>query len=115
MAERYDEKLAAWLKGRFAPPPEPPLAPRTPSFIEMVPMRDGTHLYTEIYLPLKTGTAPVVFHRSPYAFSRPSRNDTWPLDRYLGAGYAFVFSNDARAAPFRRRLPLASDGPGRRL
>lgn len=91
MSESYDDKLAAWLKGRFAPPPEPPLSPRAPSSIEMVPMRDGTYLYTEIYLPKTTGAAPVVFHRAPYPFSRPSRHDTWPLDRYLEAGYAFVF------------------------
>jgi uncharacterized protein len=46
-----------------------PLFAQTPSWIcevEMVPMRDGTELYTEIYRPTTPGQYPVVISRTPY-------------------------------------------------
>lgn len=88
----YEAQLNAWYKARFAPPPEPPLTPTLPTRVEMVPMRDGVKLYTEIFLPAASNKHfPVVLMRSPYPYSRPSRNDKKPLDRYLDAGYAVVF------------------------
>ena len=59
--------------------------------IEMISMRDGIRLYTEIFLPSDSGDFPTIFIRSPYPFSRPSLMDVWPVSRYLNAGYAFVF------------------------
>ena len=49
--EHYADRLAAWEKGRFAPPPEPELHPFTPTFTDMVSLRDGVRLYTEVFLP----------------------------------------------------------------
>ena len=91
MSDTYESRLAAWNKARFAPPPEKPLAPSEPTHIKTVPMRDGIHLYTEIFLPLSSTPTPVVLIRSPYPYSRPSRNDKRPISRYQQAGYAVVF------------------------
>lgn len=90
----YKERLAAWKKARFSPPPEPDLTPGKPDIIDRVPMRDGVRLYTEIFLPedYREGRRyPVILIRSPYPYSRPSRHDPLPIARYLQAGYAFVF------------------------
>lgn len=90
----YKERLQAWERGKFAPPPEPDLTPSPPTIIEMVPMRDGVHLYTEVYLPPledKKNGVPVILIRSPYPFARASRNDWRPISRYMDEGYALVF------------------------
>ena len=34
--------------------------------IEMLPVSDGTKLYTRILLPMETGKFPIVFQRTPY-------------------------------------------------
>jgi len=91
MTDTYEARLAAWQKARFAPPPEKLPTPTEPTQIEMVPMRDGVKLYTEIFLPASSAAVPVVLIRSPYPYSRPSRNDKRPISRYLQAGYAVVF------------------------
>ncbi|WP_417466192.1 CocE/NonD family hydrolase [Kordiimonas sp.] len=116
--KNYEERLAAWQKAQFAPPPEPPLSPLQPSLVEQVPMRDGVCLYTEIFLPpdaalgaagsdmaedqaaepcaprephLK-GTFPVLLCRSPYPYSRFSRSGgKGNIPQFLAAGYAVVF------------------------
>src|SRR4051812_21726286 len=87
----YEERLAKWRRGRFAPPPEPAPTPRTPSLIVRVPMRDGVELYTEIFLPEGTGPFPLILVRSPYPGIRPSRNDISHLNRHMERGYAFAF------------------------
>ena len=94
----YQDRLNTWERGRFAPPPEPELSPFPPSFTQRVTMRDGVALYTEVFLPNGTmdgeqveTSLPVVLTRSPYPYSRPSRNDKRPLSRYLEAGFAVVF------------------------
>jgi putative CocE/NonD family hydrolase len=91
MSDTYESRLAAWRKTKFSPAPEKPLSPRQPTLVEMVTMRDGIRLYTEIFLPVLPSTYPVILMRSPYPYSRPSRNDTHPLSRYQEAGYAVVF------------------------
>jgi putative CocE/NonD family hydrolase len=91
MQDSYESRLAIWQKEKFAPPPEKPLRPTEPTLIAMAPMRDGVKLYTEIFLPESSTEAPVIFIRSPYPYSRPSRNDKHPLSRYQKAGYAVVF------------------------
>lgn len=90
----YEQRLAAWEKARYAPPPEAPLSPTPPTLIKKVPMRDGIQLYTEIFLPPDAGSVeayPVILLRSPYPYARPSRNDKRPVRRYVEAGYAVVF------------------------
>lgn len=93
-AKTYEQKLAAWKKAKFAPPPEPDLTPAQPAITTMATMRDGVKLYTEVYLP-KTGgqntSWPIVLMRSPYPYNRPSRNDKLPISRYLEAGFGLVF------------------------
>ena len=105
----YKERLAAWKEAQFSPPPEPPLSPLKPTLIEQVPMRDGVCLYTEIFLPPEAATSvtikqsaaleknqkdtfPVILCRSPYPYSRFSRNGAkGTIPKYLAAGYAMVF------------------------
>ena len=67
-----------------------------------VPMRDGVHLATEIYLPKdRTGPVPVIFWRTPYNFSelagsnpaRPNARLKYALDA-VRHGYAFVVQNE---------------------
>ena len=67
-----------------------------------VPMRDGVHLATEIYLPKdRTGPVPVIFWRTPYNFSelagsnpaRPNARLKYALDAVRN-GYAFVVQNE---------------------
>ena len=97
--DSYQERLAAWERAKFAPAPEPVPRPKQPTIIEMVPMRDGVRLYTEIFLPDKKPDIdnsaakfyPAILSRSPYPYTRPSRNDTRDIARYTDAGYAFVF------------------------
>ena len=91
MEKSYESRLADWQKAKFAPPPEKPLTPAEPTLTEMVSMRDDIRLYTEIFLPVQSKACPVILMRSPYPYSRPSRNDKHPLSRYQKAGYAVVF------------------------
>lgn len=91
MNKDYSHHLEDWRKARFASPPLQELTPAHPDRVEKVPMRDGVELYTELFLPPGKGPFPVVLTRSPYPFSKPSRNDTRPISRYTDAGYAFVF------------------------
>ena len=97
----YKERLDAWKEAQFSPPPEPPLNPLKPTLIEQAPMRDGVHLYTEIFLHAgDTSTIeqnqkhafPVILCRSPYPYSRFSRSGGKSnIPKYLAAGYAVVF------------------------
>lgn len=99
MDDSYQTRIAAWEKAKFSPPPEPPLKPTEPTQIEMVQMRDGVKLYTEIFLPpqavhkdgISLKAFPVILSRSPYPFSRPSRHDRRSITRFLEAGYTAVF------------------------
>lgn len=46
---------------------EPPVAELYNKHVEMIPMRDGVRLYTEIYTPNdQTGDLPIIFLRTPY-------------------------------------------------
>src|ERR1700756_1535335 len=42
---------------------------------QMIAMRDGIHLATDIYLPHGPGPFPVVIERTPYDKSKPSRSE----------------------------------------
>lgn len=87
----YKERLAQWQAARFAPPPEPDPVPTAPTLVEKVAMRDGIGLYTEVFLPAKDGRYPTVLCRSPYPYSRPSKNDRFATQQFLEAGFAVVF------------------------
>ena len=87
----YEQRLKDWQRGKFCPPPDPPLTPVQPTCTVMVAMRDGVKLYTEIFLPNTQTPVPVIFNRSPYPYNRPSKHDSRPISAYLKAGYAFVF------------------------
>jgi len=88
----YEQRLKDWEKARFGPAPGPDLKPFPPSLIEKVAMQDGTKLYTEIFLPAMVDKAfPTILIRSPYPFSRPSRNENMAIPRYLESGYVIVF------------------------
>ena len=72
----FEQRLKEWEIARFAPAPESDLAPFSPSLTEMVVVRDGIALYTEIFLPLKVEKRlPAILLRSPYPYSRPSRHE----------------------------------------
>ena len=97
--KEYRERLMAWEKAKFSAPPEKPLRPKDPTIIEMIRLRDGVRLYTEIYLPISINIHncsieakfPTILSRSPYPYSRPSRHDKRSIERYLAAGYAVIF------------------------
>jgi len=87
----YKQKLATWEKAKFAPPPRPPLSPITPTKTTHIIMREGIRLYTELFLPESPKPHPTILTRSPYPFSRASRNGRIAIERLLQAGYAVVF------------------------
>src|SRR3546814_12327130 len=50
--------------------------------VEMIPMRDGTKLYTVIVVPKGAKNAPIVLTRTPYnAKARANRMDSPSIDR----------------------------------
>src|SRR5438552_8634835 len=56
--------LCGWIVGTRA---EPVIAASTPTKLTvMVPMRDGVHLATDVYLPAGDGPWPVALARTPY-------------------------------------------------
>ena len=97
-SKSYEDRMAIWQRNRFSPPPEKQLNPVEPTRIDMVPMRDGVKLYTEIFLPAENSAAneisgisfPVILKRSPYPYSRPSRHNK-VISHYCDSGFAVVF------------------------
>ena len=78
--------------------------------IEMLPMSDGTRLYTRILLPEAEGRFPIVFQRTPYG--KEHRSWRWgECEPYLRRGYALVqqhvrgsgLSEGARMYAYRER------------
>ena len=70
--------------------------------VEMIPMRDGVKLYTEIFIPQGASDAPILMNRSPYNIAaRTQRNNsssmlgTLPLSDELvvRAGYIRVYQD----------------------
>lgn len=76
-------------------------AAQAPDFscrVEWAPMRDGTRLATEVYLPPLPGPHPVVLTRSPYnrgSLAAGSNCDSKPLIELAQRGYA-ALNQDAR-------------------
>src|SRR5262245_3918520 len=56
---------------------------------EMVPMRDGVRLATDIYLPVGDGPFPTVLERTPYNRKQQGAKHA----PYVRAGYAFVIQD----------------------
>lgn len=91
----------------------------------MVPMRDGVHLATDIYLPEGTGPFPVLLERTPYGKREANHGDRTEHDPeprakpqiarwFAQAGYAFVLQ-DCRGrygseGAFTKYLNEAEDG-----
>ena len=70
--------------------------------VEMIPMRDGVKLYTEIFIPKNAKNAPILMNRTPYNISArtqrqnsPSMLGTLPLSDELvvKAGYIRVYQD----------------------
>ena len=116
--KNYEDRLKKWERGRFGPRPEPDLNPTIPTFSCKISMRDGVNLYTEVFLPepyeRPEEGLPTVLIRSPYPYSRPSRNDKLQLTQYLKAGFAVVFQltrgQGKSEGVFRFFVDDASDG-----
>ena len=91
--ERHRKSLDMWERARFAPPPEPPLHPMEPTCIDMVEMRDGVKLYTEVFLPNHDAERPypVILLRSPYPYSKPSLKGKEHLSPLVESDFALVF------------------------
>ena len=64
-------------------------------FEEMVPMRDGTRLYTYGVLPPEGVKCGIVFMRTPYAEEKPVDVSSWAADQRsaLARGYAYVMQH----------------------
>jgi putative CocE/NonD family hydrolase len=62
----------------------------------MVPTRDGTRLWTRVYLPamVPPGGVPTVVERTPYAFMVDGGFDAQFASFYNQRGYAYVFQTD---------------------
>ncbi len=92
--------------------------PRT----EMVPMRDGVRLATDVYLPAGSGPFPVVMERTPYGRHLPSRSEITAANRtpasraafaarFTARGYATVFQDTrGRYGSEGRFVKYLSDG-----
>jgi putative CocE/NonD family hydrolase len=89
---------------------------------EMVALRDGVHLATDLHLPDGPGPFPVVLERTPYGRDQPSRSertaaDPHPASRtelaafFIAHGYAVVFQdNRGRHGSEGRFVKYLSDG-----
>lgn len=91
----------------------------------MVPMRDGVHLATDIYLPEGPGPFPVLLERTPYGKREANHGDRTEQDSeprtkpeiarwFAQAGYAFVLQDCrgryASEGEFTKYLNEAEDG-----
>jgi uncharacterized protein len=82
---------------------QPPVGPRDyDKRVVMVPMRDGTKLYTVIVVPRGAQNAPIILTRTPYnakgranRMDSPSMLNTLPLadEPYVRAGYIRVYQD----------------------
>ncbi len=71
-----------------------------------VPMRDGTILYADVYLPVKPGRYPTIITRTPYGLQRDGVHQT--MIRFAQHGYAVVvqdvrgrYESEGKWEPFR--------------
>jgi putative CocE/NonD family hydrolase len=79
--------------------PNPPLDEfqevATSNLMVMVPMRDGTKLATDVYLPKgKPGPFPVIFVKTPYNFNKLQGSSLEFALEAVKRGYAYVVQNE---------------------
>jgi putative CocE/NonD family hydrolase len=89
---------------------------------QMVPMRDGVHLATDVYLPDGAGPFPVIMERTPYGRHLASRSEITAADRtpasraeiaarFTAHGYAVVYQDTrGRYGSEGRFVKYLSDG-----
>ncbi|MGD2153479.1 MAG: CocE/NonD family hydrolase [Gemmatimonadales bacterium] len=63
-----------------------------------IPMRDGVHLFTSVYVPKDTSEAyPILMRRTPYSVSPYGENEypgtLGPSEHFMRAGYIFVYQD----------------------
>jgi hypothetical protein len=80
-----------------------PLRAATPDLTEMLEMRDGVHLATDVYLPNDTGPWPVILERTPYgrgdlASSGSSQNNLGRV--FVGQDVRGRFDSEGANEPF---------------
>lgn len=62
---------------------------------QLVPMRDGIGLSTDIYRPKEAkGPLPTIFWRTPYNMDKPLEDELLYVIEAMKRGYAFVFQNE---------------------
>jgi uncharacterized protein len=87
----------------------PPIEGRR-RFNVMVPMRDGTHLATDVYLPLAEGPVPTVVGRTPYTKGHPAFEKL--VEAWNGRGYALVIQDvRGRGDSEGEFAPFVGEGP----
>jgi uncharacterized protein len=107
--------LYGGLGGTLTPPVR---AASTPTKLTaMVPMRDGIHLATDVYLPAGSGPWPVALARTPYNKSDPyfaaGRGGLWPPAQFAQNGIVRVLQDvRGRFASEGKALPLVDEGWG---
>src|SRR5438105_9259978 len=90
--------LASNLSAQTKPePPGPDFSKIFRKTDAMVPMRDGVHLHTEIYVPKKMSQPlPFIFERTPYGLEDDKKGFSSYLksfDDLIKEGYIFVFQD----------------------
>ncbi len=78
---------------------------------EMIPMRDGTKLFTSIYVPRDTSqTYPIMFNRMPYSVAPYGadayRSSLGPSTHFTREGFIFVYQDVRGNSGQRERLTL---------
>jgi predicted acyl esterase len=95
-----------------------PVWAATPTSIAMVPMRDGTLLATDVYLPTGTGPWPVTLSRTPYGRTDFRRSNgghgAIPASRFLASGIARVVQDLRGAFDSQGEAGTNDDGWGER-
>jgi len=96
---------AAALAGGLALATGPALAAQGLAYVQehyakqeaMIPMRDGTRLFTSIYLPKARGAYPFLIERTPYGSGpygpKAFRADLGPSARFGTEGFIFVYQD----------------------
>jgi len=84
------------VSGRAAPPTA--LRDRYAKTEYLIPMRDGTKLYTSVYAPRgKPGKHPILLRRTPYGAgpygAEAYRNDLQGSPKFMDAGYIYAFQD----------------------
>ncbi len=62
-----------------------------------IPMRDGVHLFTSVYIPKdRSRTYPILMQRTPYSvapYGKEKRKHLGPSDLFMEDGYIFVYQD----------------------